>query len=155
MGGLLGSLGSVYTAYQNIRDISSGQGGRGWSGMAGMAIGGLMGGPMGMMIGGQMGRMLGPYNDAIIRPGSAPIAISPADTLIAVKEAGGGSSYISHRGEGLMGKTAPQPITYNFDLGPVVARLDALTSAILQGGKVYLDGTAVGRAQGMAATMSS
>ena len=54
-----------------------------------------------------------------------------------------------------MGKTAPPPITYNFDLGPVVARLDALTSAILQGGKVYLDGTAVGRAQGMAATMSS
>ena len=153
MSGLLGSLGSVYTAYQSIRDISGGQGMRGLAGLGGMALGGLMGGPMGAMVGGQVGRMM--VNDAIIRPGSPPIHIHPSDTLIAVKEAAGGASYISHRGEGLMGKTAPQPITYNFDLGPVVARLDALTSAILQGGKVYLDGNAVGRAQATAATMST
>ena len=152
MGGLLGVLGSVYTAYQNVKDISAGQG-RGWGGMAGMAIGGMLGGPMGMAIGGQIGRGIS-VGDAIIRPGAPPIHIHPSDTLIAVKEAAGGASYISHRGEGLMGKTAPQPITYNFDLGPVVARLDALTSAILQGGKVYLDGHAVGRAQAMAATQA-
>ncbi len=154
MGGLLGVLGSVYTAYQNVADISGGNSGRGWGGMAGMALGGLMGGPMGMMIGGQIGRGIS-VGDAIIRPGAPPIHVHPSDTLIAVKEAAGGASYISHRGEGLMGKTAPQPITYNFDLGPVTAKLDALTSAILQGGKVYLDGHAVGRSQAMAATMAT
>ncbi len=154
MAGLLGTLGSVYTMYQNIADISGGNSGRGWGGMAGMALGGLVGGPMGAMVGGQLGRGIS-IGDAIIRPGAPPIHVHPSDTLIAVKEAGGGSSYISHRGEGLMGKAPPQPITYNFDLGPVVARLDALTSAILKGGKVYLDGAAVGRAQGMAATMAT
>ncbi len=156
MGQLMGTLGSVYTMYQNISDISGGAGGRGWGGMAGMAIGGLVGGLPGAAIGGQIGRHFGgSVGDAIIRPGAAPIHVHPSDTLIAVKEAGGGASYISHRGEGLMGKAPPQPITYNFDLGPVVARLDALTSAILQGGKVYLDGNAVGRAQNMAATMAT
>ncbi len=150
MGGLLGVLGSVYMAYQNVKDISAGSG-RGWAGMAGMALGGMVGGPMGAALGGMAGRAIS-VNDAIIRPGSPPINIHPSDTLIAVKEASGGASYISHRGEGLMGKAPPQPITYNFDLSPVVARLDALTGAILQGGKVYLDGRAVGRAQAFAAS---
>jgi len=151
--GMLGVLGSVYTSVQNVQSISQGNFLQGMAGFGGMALGGLIAGPMGAAVGGAMGRYM--VNDAIIRPGSPPIHIHPSDTLIAVKEASGGASYISHRGEGLMGKTPPQPITYNFDLGPVVARLDALTSAILQGGKVYLDGAAVGRAQNMAATMST
>ena len=152
-GQMLGKLGSVYMMFQNIKDISSGQGMRGMMGMAGMALGGMAFGPMGALAGGYLGRHFGgTVGDAIIRPGAAPINVHPSDTLIAVKEAGGGASYISHRGEGLMGKTPPQPITYNFDLGPVSARLDALISIIKTGGKVYVDGVAVGRHQAFAAT---
>jgi hypothetical protein len=149
---MIGLLGSAYVASKNLKDIQGGRGGVGWAGMGGMAIGGMLGGPLGMAAGGFVGRAVGEHiGDAIIRPGAPPIHVHPSDTLIAVKEAGGGASYISHKGIGTESQP-PQPITYNFDLGPVVSKLDALTSAILQGGKVYLDGRAVGRAQAFAAT---
>ena len=146
---LVGTLGSLYTAYQGLQQFQQGNSGKGLAMMGGMALGGLVGGPMGAALGGQAAGYF--VNDAIIRPGAPPINIHPSDTLIAVKEAGGGASYISHKGMGTE-TPPPQPINYNFDLGPVVAKLDSLTSAILQGGKVYLDGRAVGRADNLAAT---
>jgi hypothetical protein len=151
---MVGILGSVYSGYQMLQQFKGGNTGAGLSMLAGGAVGGMLGGPMGMAVGSQLGKAAHSYfvNDAIIRPGAAPININPSDTLIAVKEARGGSSYISHKGAGLTGETPPQPITYNFDLGPVTSKLDALTSAILQGGKVILDGRAVGRANNYAAT---
>jgi len=151
---MVGVLGSVYSGYQMIQQFKGGNTGAGLSMLAGGAVGGMLGGPMGMAIGSQLGGAAHKQyvNDAIIRPGAPPIHVSPSDTLIAVKEARGGASYISHKGAGLGGEQPPQPITYNFDLGPVTARLDALTTAISQGGKVYLDGRAVGRANNYAAT---
>ena len=153
---MLGALGAAYTAGQSLNSLMQGRKGEGIGGLIGSGIGFAIGGPMGSAVLGQLGRGMGKrYNDTIIRPGAAPIEVSPADTLIAVKEGRGGATYISHKGAGLTGEKPPQPISYNFDLGPVTARLDALTSAILKGGKVYLDGRAVGRAQSHAATGAS